>query len=114
MLTRGLIINTDAKNEADDQFGIVHALLSPSLEIRGVIPAHFGTRRNTRSRQESREEVDTLLNYLEIGDVVVVAEGADAALEDELSPAPSAGSRLIIEEARLRAMSAFSSRSWVR
>ena len=26
---RRVIINTDAKNEADDQFAIVHALLSP-------------------------------------------------------------------------------------
>ena len=29
---RRVIIDTDAKNEADDQFAIVHALLSPSLD----------------------------------------------------------------------------------
>ena len=34
---RRVIINTDAKNEADDQYAIVHALLSPSLDVRGVI-----------------------------------------------------------------------------
>jgi purine nucleosidase len=34
---RRVIIDTDAKNEADDQFAIVHALLSPSLEVRGLI-----------------------------------------------------------------------------
>jgi purine nucleosidase len=34
---RRVIINTDAKNEADDQFAIVHALLSPSLDVRGLI-----------------------------------------------------------------------------
>ena len=44
-----VIVNTDAKNEADDQFAIVHALLSPSLEIHGIIPAQFGIRRNDRS-----------------------------------------------------------------
>ena len=38
-----VIVNTDAKNEADDQFAIVRALLTPSFEIAGVIPAHFGT-----------------------------------------------------------------------
>jgi hypothetical protein len=32
---RHVIIDTDAKNEADDQFAIVHALLSPSLDVRG-------------------------------------------------------------------------------
>jgi purine nucleosidase len=26
-----LIVNTDAKNEADDQFAIVHALLTPQF-----------------------------------------------------------------------------------
>ena len=28
-----VIVNTDAKNEVDDQFAIVHALLSPSFRI---------------------------------------------------------------------------------
>ena len=44
---RRVIINTDAKNEADDQFAIVHALLSPTLDIRGLIAAHFGTSRSS-------------------------------------------------------------------
>ena len=39
---RRVIINTDAKNEADDQFAIVHALLSPSLDVRGFIAAQVG------------------------------------------------------------------------
>ena len=30
-----LILNTDAKNEADDQYTIVHALLTPSLDLHG-------------------------------------------------------------------------------
>lgn len=40
-----VVVNTDAKNEADDQYAIVHALLTPSFEIHGVISAHFGQRR---------------------------------------------------------------------
>ena len=51
---RRVIIDTDAKNEADDQFAIVHALLSPSLAVRGLIAAHFGTSRSDRSMEESR------------------------------------------------------------
>ena len=39
-----LIINTDAKNEADDQFAIVHALLTPRFIVKGIIAAHFGTK----------------------------------------------------------------------
>ena len=53
-----VILDTDAKNEADDQFAIVHALLSPSLDVRGLVPAHFGNRRGPESMQESREEIE--------------------------------------------------------
>ena len=94
-----IIINTDAKNEADDQFAIVHALLSPTLDVRGLIPAHFGTRRTNRSLQESRAEVDLLLGLMGLSGSVVVADGAPEALTDPRIPAPSAGSRLIIDEA---------------
>jgi len=96
-----LIINTDAKNEADDQFAIVHGLLSPTLDIRGVIPAHFGTRRNTRSMAESRDEVNLLLDLLGMTDEITVADGAPAAIPDEGTPADSPGARLIIAESLL-------------
>ena len=43
---RRAIINTDAKNEADDQYAIVHALLSPTIDVRGLIAAHFGRERS--------------------------------------------------------------------
>ena len=46
---RRVIVDTDAKNEADDQYAIVHALLSPTLDVRGIVPAHFGTERSTTS-----------------------------------------------------------------
>lgn len=97
---RRAIINTDAKNEADDQFAIVHALLSPMLDIRGLIPAHFGTRRSDRSMAESREEVELLLRLLGMTDQVTVADGAPAAILDEHTPVDSAGARLIIDESK--------------
>ena len=36
-----LIVDTDAKNEADDQFAIVHQILTPKFDIKGFIAAHF-------------------------------------------------------------------------
>ncbi|MDR2253586.1 MAG: nucleoside hydrolase [Bifidobacteriaceae bacterium] len=98
MRTR-LIINSDAKNEADDQFAIVHALLSPSLEIVGVIPAHFGTHRTTESQAESRQEVDLLLRLLGMEGQVEVADGAPQKIPDPATPLDSPGARLIIREA---------------
>lgn len=98
---RRVIINTDAKNEADDQFAIVHGLLSPSLDVRGLIPAHFGTRKSQRSLAESREEVDLLLDLLAMTGKITVADGAATAIPDETTPVDSPGAQLIISESKL-------------
>jgi purine nucleosidase len=97
---RRVIIDTDAKNEADDQYAIVHALLSPTLDVRGLIAAHFGTRRSTRSMQESREEIDRLLDLMNLQGKVTVADGAAGAIADGRTPQDSPGARLIVEESK--------------
>lgn len=97
--TRRVIINTDAKNEADDQFAIVHALLSETLDVRGLIAAHFGSTRSETSMLDSREEIDLLLDYLGQKNIRV-ENGAETAIPDEYTPVDSPGARLIIEEAK--------------
>jgi purine nucleosidase len=98
---RRVIIDTDAKNEADDQFAIVHALLSPSLDVRGLVAAHFGTRRSNASMEESRHEIDLLLDLMQLPGQVTVANGAAKPIADEHTPQDSPGARLIIAESRL-------------
>ena len=98
---RRVIINTDAKNEADDQYAIVHALLSPSLDVRGLIAAHFGASRSDRSMAESREEIDRLLDLMDLTGKVTVANGAAEAITDAETAQDSPGAQLIIEESRL-------------
>ena len=100
-ISRRVLLDTDANNEADDQFAIVHALLSPTLNIRGLIAAHFGTRRSNRSMEESREEIDLLLNLMNLNGQVVVVNGAAIGIADEQTPRDSAGAQLIIEESKL-------------
>lgn len=97
---RRVIINSDAKNEADDQFAIVHALLTPMFDLRGLIPAHFGTRRTDRSMAESREEIELLLDLLDQTGKITVADGAPQAIPAESTPVDSAGAQLIIEESK--------------
>lgn len=94
-----VIINTDAKNEADDQFAIVQGLLTPKFCIRGLIAAHFGTRRTTRSMQESHEEVLKVLELMDMTGDVPVFKGAEYALPDIHTPVPSPGAQAILEEA---------------
>src|SRR5690242_13138056 len=96
-----VIVNTDAKNEADDQYAIVQALLTPSFELHGIIPAHFvgiapreslpwgaslDERGGTDSQAQSRAEVDTLLELMGLTGHVVVADGAPRALPDLHTP----------------------------
>jgi hypothetical protein len=102
---RRVILDTDAKNEADDQFAIVHALLSPTLDVRGIIPAHFGRRRTDRSMLESRAEVDLLLDLLDMRGRVRVENGAPTAMPDEvrsLGDSPAVGLMLNMGSGLLR------------
>lgn len=52
-----LITDTDAKNEADDDFAVVQALLSPKIENVGLVGAHYGIGRDADSMQKSYEEL---------------------------------------------------------
>lgn len=94
-----LILNTDAKNEADDQFTIVHAILTPTFELHGIIPAHFGTVKSKTSLKDSHDETVKLLELMNLGGRVRVADGAELAIPDERTPSPSEGAQLIIDEA---------------
>jgi inosine-uridine nucleoside N-ribohydrolase len=94
-----VILNTDAKNEADDQFAIVHALLTPSFELHGIVPAHFGSAKSPTSLEDSHDEVMLLLRLMDLEGQVRVADGAPAALPDTATPARSPGADLIIAEA---------------
>ena len=94
-----VIINTDAKNEADDQYAIVHAVLTPSFELHGFIAAHFGTLKSATSMQDSRKEIDLCLDLMDLGGKIRVENGATHAIVDDRTAQPSAGAELIIAEA---------------
>ena len=94
-----VIVNTDAKNEADDQYAIVHAVLTPSFDLHGIIPAHYGTRKTATSMQESHDETVKLLRLMGLEGDVHVADGASGAIAEESTPVDSPGAQLIIAEA---------------
>ncbi len=93
-----LILNTDAKNEADDQYCIVHALLSPRFDNRGLIAAHFGDEKSSHSMLDSYNEIEKILDLMKFPKELNY-KGAEKAIPDEKTPCPSDGAQLIIEEA---------------
>ncbi len=97
------LIHTDCKNEADDQYTVVHCLLTPMLEVKGIIAAHFnkcfGRFPEGTTATESLKEVYRVLNSMDLKNEYPVACGSEYPLADEHTPIPSAGADMIIEEA---------------
>lgn len=94
-----VIINTDAKNEADDQYAIVHAALTPSFDLRGMIAAHYGSTKHSESMKQSRLEVDLIYRLLGGTPAYPILNGSATPLPDANTPAPSEGADLIVSEA---------------
>ena len=59
-----VILDTDLKNEVDDQFAMVHAILTQSFDLKGIIPAHFGEGKSATSQQDSYKEGALILEKM--------------------------------------------------
>ena len=94
-----LITDTDAKNEADDQFAVVQALLSPKMDNVGLIAAHFGTDRVPDAMEASYRELETVLDKMHFPKEGLLYHGAPHALPDKTTPVVSEGAELIVREA---------------
>lgn len=102
-----VIIHSDIAAEADDPFAIVHHLLTPSEDIRGIIAANFEWKfRNIpsmklfagHSADKSLKEGKKILTAMDIDDVPLV-KGAANYLTDVNKLPDSPGADLIIQEA---------------
>lgn len=98
-----MIVYTDAKNEADDQFTIAHDLMTPKFIIKGIIAAHFDTDPKKYAKgttaEEGLKEIHKVLKLMDMEGCAPVVKGAEHALTDPGIPILSDGARLIIEEA---------------
>jgi len=91
-----IILDTDARNEIDDQYAIAYAMLSESFDIRGFTAAHFGKR---RSMEKSHDEILLVLKLLGKEASYPVLRGAAGALPNAHMPVDSPAARFIIDEA---------------
>lgn len=93
-----VITDTDAKNEADDQFAVVQALLSPRFDNVGFIAAHFGAHAPDEMNR-SYQELTTIFGKMRFPTEDMLYHGAPHAIPDRSTPVDSEGARLIIREA---------------
>lgn len=94
-----VILSTDAKNEVDDPFAIVHAVLTESFDLRGILSAHFGTERTDRSEEESFQEIHKLLKLMNRQDQIPVVHGAASAMSSDPGAPVSNAARFLVQEA---------------
>ncbi|WP_407654845.1 nucleoside hydrolase [Brenneria populi] len=99
------MISSDAKNEADDDFAVAHALLTPTFQVKGVIAAHYARsaplmkRDSGASMENSYQELKHLLTLMGKTSVPVYRGAADALKKGETPPALSEGAKALINEA---------------
>lgn len=98
-----MLIYTDAKNEADDQFAIAHHLMTPKFIVKGIIAAHFNGNPQEygegNTAKASEQEVRKVLKLMDMEGICPVAKGSEYPLLNPETPQLSAGAELIIEEA---------------
>ncbi len=95
-MSRKIIIDTDAKNEIDDQYAITYAVLSECFDIRGFTAAHFGKR---GSMEKNYDEILFVLKLLGSEGKYSVLKGAGEPLTNAKTPVYSPTARFIIDEA---------------
>lgn len=98
-----VIVHTDCKNEADDQFAVAHHLMTPRFEIKGIVAGHFCKNPQIYGEdgtaKASYEEILKVLKLMELEGKYPVLMGASKGMTDESTPVDSEGARFIIEEA---------------
>lgn len=104
--TRRVLLDTDTYNEIDDQFALVHALLSgETIEVEAINAAPFFNQRADSpadGMEKSFEEIDRLLSRLGVTERDRVFRGSTSYLPDAETPVESDAARAIITRAHAR------------
>ena len=107
-----MVLDSDAANEIDDQFAVVHALLSRDrLQLEAIYATLFSREGSSLAAgvAESEAEIHRLLERLGIDPGERVLRGADAFLSDERRSVANAASDDLIR----RSLEARDGRLWV-
>lgn len=95
-----VIVDSDAACEADDQFAIAHALMTPRFIVKGIIAEQFFSDGGEESVEKSVREIEKIMHLMNIEGIPVL-RGAPLPLasEDDL-PASEAADFIISEALR--------------
>lgn len=98
-----MVLDTDTYNEIDDQFAVVHALLSPeNLNVEAFYAVPFHNNRSDSPEdgmEKSYDEILRLLDFLNVSADGFVYRGSKAFLSDRVTPVSSDAATDMIERA---------------
>ena len=94
---RRILLDSDAKNEIDDQHAILRAFIAPELTIEGLTAAGYAGQ--AESAQRSYDEEVKLLDLMGLTGKVPVAMGSSLGLKDKKTPDETDAAKLIIQRA---------------
>ncbi len=97
-----IIFDNDFSGDPDGLFALVHLLLSPSVEVRGIIGSHLkagdGFDPSKTQADNAVKKAGEILTLMKMTGIPVVA-GSNTAMQNDTTPVKSAGVDMIIKEA---------------
>src|SRR4249919_1795510 len=98
-----IIIDNDFGGDPDGLFQLVHHLLSPSVEIRGIIGSHLragdGFDPSKETATNAKKKIEEVLGIMNLGKTFPVYQGSNFALENDSTAQKSDAANAIIKEA---------------
>lgn len=98
-----VIIDNDFGGDPDGLFQLVHHLLSPSVEIRGLIGSHLkpgdGFDPSKETATHARQKIQEVLKLMNMEKAFPVYEGSNSGLVNNLTPKKSDAAAAIVKEA---------------
>jgi inosine-uridine nucleoside N-ribohydrolase len=98
-----VIIDNDFGGDPDGQFQLVHHLLSPSVEIEGIIGSHLkpgdGFDPSKITATHAKQKIEEILSIMNLSKRFPVYEGSNNQLENKTTPQKSDAANAIVREA---------------
>lgn len=98
-----VIVDNDFSGDPDGLFQLAHQVLSPSVEIRGIIGSHLkpgdGFDSSSETATNAVKKVKELLEVMKLQNAFPVYVGSNLQLKDAKTPNISEGAKAIVKEA---------------
>lgn len=98
-----VLIDNDFSGDPDDLYQLVHHLLSPSIEIRGIVASHLYPDdvfdNSTQQATNAEKIVHDVFSRMGLTSTELIYRGAERGLVDTQTPQESPAVRAIISEA---------------